>query len=691
MNIKYYGDWKDTDNNLNRLEILTNKTVVNPTEIKLTYFKINSDLVLFDDDSLVGAGAEFGIVSKTKLEFLNELYAIGIKELKVIHYLNGTINYEGYLNTEVYSDDFYNGKNYEIELTSNNGILILDRTKFVNSIGKRYEGIKSAFNILKIILSKLDINYSALNIALSTTIPNYTLLNSENLLHKIFINTDNYIDEKGDIMNCREVLDSIFTPYTIKLFIQKNQVYCIDINSLAKENIEFKKYSLSGTYISTFTINNKYDINKIIDKHNITYTEGKSNVNVKFNKYVYDKLDFPINEDTVSEFIESIERNSSNRAVIYREDIYNHCEGYTLLNNKGVFVIRYNQLTGVFEDSFIRFNNSELTTNLELFKINTKRTVLSSRLFTQGKIEMAIEDLSNYREEKEGINRENFKNKGSFEIKNRIESENGEVYTISKYAKWQNNNNNFTKLGFADIDELGEEIYTKVNTFFSLYTIFTGLRWSLNILVPLNSDNSERRQPPETYTEEYSHRGGEYSYTLKLKNMPPSNYNIIFKPVTFSIEKKIGFGSFEEVESNDVEHKGEINSSYSNALNLDVIHGTDDTMNSRGGIMLLTSGLADDSDFAINERFINAKTFIRNNNEAELEELLINTYLSNLQQPRYVLNLSLEGYYDVFKLFNYDLIKRNNIPINMVGTSITTDYVNNITDIKLEEIIKDSL
>ncbi len=547
---------------------------------------------------------------------------------------------------------------------------------------------------MKIILSKLDINYSALNIALSTTIPNYTLLNSENLLHKIFINTDNYIDEKGNVMSCREVLDSIFTPFTIKLFIQKNQVYIIDINSLAKENIEFKKYSLSGTYISTFTINNKYNINKIIGKHNITYTEGKSNVNVKFNKYVYDKLNFPINEDTVSGFIESIERTvSSNRSEIYREDIYSHCEGYTLLNNKGVFVIRYNQLTGVYEDSFIRFNNSELTTNLELFTINTKRTVLSSRLFTQGKIEMAIEDLSNYREKKEKINREGFENIGSFEIKNRIESENGEVYTISKYAKWQNNDNNFTQLYFVDGDEttIGEEIYTKVNTFFSLFTKYTGLRWSLNILVPLNSDNSERRQPPETYTEEYSHRGGEYSFTLKLINMPPSNYNIIFKPVTFSIEKKIGFGSFKEVESNDVEYKGEINSSYSNALNLDIIHGTDDTMNSRGGIMLLTSGLADDSDFAINERFINAKTFIRNNNEAELEELLINTYLSNLQQPRYVLNLSLKGYYDAFKLFNYDLIKRNNIPINMVGTSITTDYVNNITNIKLEEIIKDSL
>ncbi|MFW6016816.1 MAG: hypothetical protein ACOCRK_10295, partial [bacterium] len=167
-NIKYFGEWKDLNDNDNRLEILTNENVTEK-EVRITSFVIDySSIDLFSDKAVYGCGAKFSLMSESKLFFLDELYTIKPQGLKVIHYLNSNINYVGFLDTEQYTDEFSNQINYNVDLTSNNGIAVLDRIAISDNNDDNLNDIYKAIDVIKYGLNKLSIDFNKIHIGLST-------------------------------------------------------------------------------------------------------------------------------------------------------------------------------------------------------------------------------------------------------------------------------------------------------------------------------------------------------------------------------------------------------------------------------------------------------------------------------------------------------------------------------------------
>lgn len=694
-NIKYWDEWKDFEDNTNRLEILT-EDIVTPERVTIKSFQLKNKVELFDEKSTVGVGAEFSIISPTKLQYLSDLYTINIKELKVIHYLNGVINFVGYMDTEQYSDDFSDRVNYEIELTANNGIAILDRIKLSDDNGNVLTGIKSAFDILRYILRKLGIGYEYVNIALSTSIPGLTLLSSENILQKIHVNTDNYIDEKGNVMSCREVLDSILLPLTAQLFIEENQVYIVDINNMAKDSITYKRYGNTHSnyvmflpYDSTFTINNLFDIDEITGSHNVGYQSGVSKIDVKFNKYLYDKItelqiaDEVISNKVITEIVDN-----------WRLEYFTNCDRYQKFNASTLFVKQTK--TDDYKD--VEFYVKALKDSKIVIDTGIQLVSSKTRLKLTG--EFMVEFM------------EKFNQPQNLTI---VNSGVGNWYFDAPYfysiqvpwfrIKIKIGNYIYTKNGW----ELITSETDKYQQVYWMRDLFTPLKINqyLNLENALITSYGESAGSNDT---NIIHLNNDNGVGDKTKSIHGGNliieietpkgigfwgdkndvYSFRFKDLGVSIEEEDENGNFRAIGNNDAEYQGTLNDDFIDDRSLDLIHGTDNLI-SRGGLLIKRSGLYSDSDFATNERLVNISDLNREGVTGTIEELLLNTYLSNLQIPRYKFSCSLQGYFSQLQLYKYDLLQRNSQSVKMVATSHTTDYVNSITSLDLLEVVKDEL
>lgn len=286
--LRYTAEWKDVQNNINQVYIYkdTDDTVVSE-QIKIVTFDIDyPETDFFNDESLIGCGANITLISENRLKFIEELYTIKKQELKLIHKVNSVINFVGWIDTEQYEDEFSNFRNYPISISANNGFNILDRIVIGNQ--SEMEGVISVYDLIRNSLLKLNHNYSNLYIGISTTVPEYTILNNQTLLHKMFVKTENLFDEKGIAMSTREVINNVLVSLSAKFYIEGNSVFIVDINTMNDSNLVVKSFDyLTGVYTKDINIPNISSITKMIGNYTLTRKSGVNNANIKFNKYCY--------------------------------------------------------------------------------------------------------------------------------------------------------------------------------------------------------------------------------------------------------------------------------------------------------------------------------------------------------------------------------------------------------------------
>lgn len=662
--IKYNGSWKDTNNNINKVEIyIDSDEIIENEEIKIVDFKINNEIDLFSEDSFLKSGASFSIVSESPLYFLDKLYTANPLLFRVIHKINNQINFVGYLNTEVYNDNFFKRKNYKIDLRVNNSVKVLERLKFdLSNLNKTYN---SAFDIIVKALKQNKIDFNFINIGLSTTIPNYTLTTTENILQKIKVNIDNYIDEKGNVMNCKEVIDSILTPFTAKIFFHKNEVYIIDINNLSKEIKQFKRYNYNSLSHSTnYTYNDVVNLDKFIESHSVTYTKAYNKVSVKLNKYVYDviKYDFSklVDKNT---FLKTETRNG------YKLDYYSGCVDNTIILNSDTYFVISEEI-GNEENTEIYIQAKPKSTDLSTaytnvsFWFNTNHTIISSKKFIKLGAGIGWEKLDKYGDEYL-ISKPFLTCYGVCKCGNKILDSHKWIDDIpANYQQW-----GIRAMGFQS----NEGLNTSVNKFHydSRNTAF----------LPLNSDFNEFNETIE---------GDKLIVGFSFPVESDTSLLFKIKDLELSYYKTEDYYKYKEVEKNDIEVQGYSNTDFEDDFKIEIKHGTDEDNNSRAALVLKKSGLYFDSDFATNERLVYLDKLIRNNKTLEIEELLLNTYLSNLENNNYLLSCNLLDYYHPLSLFKYEKLKRNNIEVNLFSINSTVDYVNNITSLELREIKEDN-
>lgn len=363
MNLKYYAEWDDFENNRHRLEWWIPSVVVSPEQLT-----VRDDCVMqypsidvFSKDCLIGCGLEITIVSPERFDFLSEFYKADVKGMAVKHYIRygqvgQYLNFHGYLDTEVYQDDFGSLKNYDIRLTANNGLALLSRFSFLDGDGNVYKGMLRNLDIIKRCLSILDIDYDYIYI---NHVPTLSVIGpQETIYHRVYSKSENFYDELGEPMTMKEVLEGLIFANGAKLFIYNNSVYIIDTLYLPQTSIPCKRYEFDTLdYVDTVTINNDAEaLDEIQGTPSLAVTSAKNKIKIEFNKYVYSSEEnIGVTPENVSNVVQTLDHYKDNE-FLFRETHHLNCtsiDRFTTDFFQTNFIVRTGQ-EGDAQESFVR-------------------------------------------------------------------------------------------------------------------------------------------------------------------------------------------------------------------------------------------------------------------------------------------------------------------------------------------------
>lgn len=295
-NTKYRTTFDDLKNNTYQIDLKLNNYIGSITEVDSGVTPISIELPSTNKfDAVKGFGATINLIASTDRQLI-DLYTNNQKEWQVEIKKNGSIIFNGYVEPELYSEPFTVPKNYEVSVTCNNGLGILNREVYLDNSNQPYRGLTTTYDVIKNCINKIGISYDKINVLSDLKLNNITIPSDKNILQYITLNNDNYIDEDNISFNCDKVLRSVLEPLSLNIFIQDNQVYIIDVELLKSTNISFKSFNYSATTGSTVTINHNKNLSST-DKYNSSFQieAGVNKYIVQKNRYVKDiieKVDF---------------------------------------------------------------------------------------------------------------------------------------------------------------------------------------------------------------------------------------------------------------------------------------------------------------------------------------------------------------------------------------------------------------
>jgi hypothetical protein len=288
---KYFYTFKSLNNDSYEIQIL-HTGVSGATQI-------TSDQVPFVVDypeskkfeAVRGSGCDMNLISETDRQFIG-LYSNEIQkyQIRLIKNSSQYPSWLGYLDSETYTEDFGSLKNYPVKFTGTDGFALLNRLLFVDGSGNKYSGQISQWNLLKIILNKVGLPYNSILVALSTTSPQLTINSGETIFHKSYVVQENFYDEDGKPMTCRQVLEAILKPYGAMIMQANGNIVIYDYNSILSSPCTFKEYnSTSYAYVQPVSINtNLGDLSTIgftSDNQNLELVPAINKQTLKYSAY----------------------------------------------------------------------------------------------------------------------------------------------------------------------------------------------------------------------------------------------------------------------------------------------------------------------------------------------------------------------------------------------------------------------
>lgn len=209
--LRFQGEWQDKNGGMSRFEIYERdyvgaheEMIVQEDPLTLERASLNNKF-----HPTIGSGIELKLEAAYDGQYAN-LYTNDKQKYKGHFYKNDKIVWKGFLNSEIYNEQYDRNENYPVSLQFNDGFKVMERISFLDDNGLRYEGLKTAWEVLWIILNKLDVGYKYVYVACDVYAEGMDTLSSP--YHQMKVDCSNYYDEKGVPMNCREVLD-----YLVKL------------------------------------------------------------------------------------------------------------------------------------------------------------------------------------------------------------------------------------------------------------------------------------------------------------------------------------------------------------------------------------------------------------------------------------------------------------------------------------------
>lgn len=248
-NNKFFYNFKSQRNNLSYTVYIDEQTATVYTPIELRGDE-HPFLVDWSDtntkySTVIASGCDMNILSQTNMQLLG-LYTSDMQQYKIRLMQGSNLIWQGFLDSELYKEDFSTLDNYSVQFTGNDGFNLLDRYLFIDASGNPITGIQSAWNIIKTCFQKLNLEYTNILFASSTTSSEIIKPAWETLLHQTFLNTSNFYDESGLAMTCREVLETILSVHYLRVKQYKGGLVFFD-NNLQLQTTDFIYKNHNGT------------------------------------------------------------------------------------------------------------------------------------------------------------------------------------------------------------------------------------------------------------------------------------------------------------------------------------------------------------------------------------------------------------------------------------------------------------
>jgi hypothetical protein len=273
-------------------------------------------------DRVCGSGISINaIYTGNNLEEIRNLYTID-PQGKKIKYYESDLEYPvwvGWLNTEVYSESFSDFSNINLTIEGNDGLSLLDRYDYLSESGTAISGNSYIIDILSTIFEKINIDeYHNLFFCSRLLCEGQP---TARILEYLKLQNQNYYDEQGTAMTCREVLNEICKVLNVYCIISQTphslhsfpSIFLIDFKEMTFEtqtsvykyqstgNIFYYDESISGSEFYKEKIVYT-DLQIMTDNAELSKKTGVSKIELTYSGYNWEDYFLNNNWDDESNF-----------------------------------------------------------------------------------------------------------------------------------------------------------------------------------------------------------------------------------------------------------------------------------------------------------------------------------------------------------------------------------------------------
>ena len=222
-------------------------------------------------------------------------------QIKVYNGLTGVnLIWQGFLPCGIYTEDYSTSDVVEIQLICNDGMAVLEDISYrVSETGSTYTGFTSIASIFSTIIGKLNLTFNHIRSSISLDVEN----TSSNIFKYLTCNNNNFYNEQGEAMSCREVLNSIFQSLGVVMTFRGDTIYIIDPICLNDKTLG-KQYDLTGGTEVQMDLGGILDIT---DEDLTYYQTGQqidkiknwNQIDIKYDPYTYLGEGYELNVQTI--------------------------------------------------------------------------------------------------------------------------------------------------------------------------------------------------------------------------------------------------------------------------------------------------------------------------------------------------------------------------------------------------------
>lgn len=301
--MKYIGEFRNIDNVLYRVEIVTNNNDTMSRDIVLSDTPFSTDMDTADENIYTPIrcqGATVSVVTRTATDYMFDVYSGSAKGTKVNLYSNNQLVWGGYASPVIYNNG-YTSIHEELEIEAVDGLSILKNYKY-NAPNKQ---ITSFVNIINKILSVCEV-YTGFYISSANKL---TSGDNTSLIENLYISEQNFFDEKEDnetdddvAWTCHDVLEQICQYLGLVCVGWGEKVYFLDYDAINAGYNGYWYYAL-GSNSGTQTV-----LENSVAVEGKLYRGGSSNISLD---NVYNKVtvtdDFYEFEDIIPDIYSTAE------------------------------------------------------------------------------------------------------------------------------------------------------------------------------------------------------------------------------------------------------------------------------------------------------------------------------------------------------------------------------------------------